>query len=156
MSTDDQSIAKGACAVVEAGTEWVLQVRDNIDGILWPGKVALWGGAVESADEGSFERAILRELHEELRLLPEDIELTPISEKSSTRSRVDGSHGTQRVKIFHAKLVVERALHVYEGAGLFRIEIAGFPDNISEQSFAPYVLETLHQLHAMKARSIEV
>ncbi len=156
MNNDDLPVIKGACAVIDTGTEWVLQVRDNIDGILWPGKIALWGGAMDPEDGGSFEQTILRELYEEVALLPDDIELIPVSEKTSVHSRTDGEHGMLQVKIFIAKLSKDRALHVYEGEGLFRIEKAGFPDNTPEQHFAPYVLETIHQLHHMRMRSVEV
>ncbi len=156
MSRDSQAVIKGTSAVIDVGTAWVLQVRDNIDGILWPGKIALWGGLMEAEDEGSFEQAILRELREEVGLLPEDIELLPIGEQTATHNRTDGGHHVLQLKIFVAKLVKERALHVYEGAGLFRIEKTGFPDNTPEHNFAPYALETIHHLHHRRLRSVEV
>lgn len=156
MDEAELPVIKGVSAVIDTGTEWVLQIRDNIDGILWPGKIALWGGLLEVEDEGSFKYAMLRELREELSLFPEDIELTPISVKTARHGRTDGTHSILHLKIYLARLVKERALHVYEGAGLFRIEQAGFPQNTSEQNFAPYALETIHQLHHMNARSVEV
>lgn len=151
-TTGDKSIRMAAAIVIDSGNEWIMQLRDNVDGVVWPGKISMWGGAAEVEDEGSFVKVALRELKEELGLLPEDIELLPISSKNNISVRADREQPLLHLKIFVAKLLTYRALHVYEGAGMVRIEKAGFPENTSEQNFAPYALETLHKLHSMSLR----
>src|SRR5260370_41003324 len=54
-----------ACAgLIETSHRFLLQQRDNIVGILHPGKVGLFGGHRE--DDETFLDCVVREIHEEI------------------------------------------------------------------------------------------
>lgn len=57
-----------ACAlVIDAHGRFLLQPRDDIVGVIYPGKVGLFGGHRE--DDETFLECVVREVHEELSYL---------------------------------------------------------------------------------------
>ena len=61
-----------AIAMIESDGRWLLQLRDDIEGILYPGQWALFGGHLDP-DETP-EVALRRELEEEINWAGSDLE----------------------------------------------------------------------------------
>lgn len=59
-----------AAILLCADGRYLLQQRDDIPGIFYPGHWGLFGGGVEAGEDG--DAALARELHEELRLTASD------------------------------------------------------------------------------------
>jgi 8-oxo-dGTP pyrophosphatase MutT (NUDIX family) len=137
-----------ALAVIDTGKEWVLQRRENKDGIWWPGKIGCWGGHVESYDE-SADTALLRELFEELELAPSEMRVNILDTLTEDFTEKNGS--ISRLKYHYYEVVLKdpaRFLHVYEGEGLVRIPYdADFSD--TAYSFAP---NAMHPLRVLQER----
>ena len=53
-----------ALAMLKREGRWLLQLRDDIDGIVYPGTWALFGGHIESGESPA--QAVQRELTEEI------------------------------------------------------------------------------------------
>ena len=53
-----------AIAMIESDGRWLLQLRDDIEGILYPGQWALFGGHLDPGETAS--EAVVRELQEEI------------------------------------------------------------------------------------------
>ncbi len=69
-------------AVLERDGRWLLQLRDDIEGILFPGHWGLFGGHL-NAGETPFQ-AVNRELVEEINWAPENLLVPWFSNHSST------------------------------------------------------------------------
>lgn len=139
-------IWKGAGVIIDTDTHWVLQRRDNIDGINWPGKVALWGGAMELVDEGSFIKSALRELNEETGISPEDIDLVHFGSFTRDHQTIKGEPMHNKVELFVARLKKPIAIHVYEGKGTYVISRGTPIAELDTTEFAPGVSEALQEL----------
>lgn len=124
-------------------TDVILQVRDNKDGIMWPGKIHYWGGAMEVEDGGDPVQAALRELKEELSIEPTDITLTPLKKLQTEYHGIKGESGYMLVHMFLATLNNRRALHAYEGSGICRVDKALDPEIIAQLDLTPYAHEML-------------
>jgi len=57
-----------ALAMLQRDDQWLLQLRDDIDTIIYPGHWGLFGGHLESGESAS--EAVMRELQEEINWSP--------------------------------------------------------------------------------------
>ncbi|MCA9331376.1 NUDIX domain-containing protein [Candidatus Saccharibacteria bacterium] len=130
-------------AIIIDGDDCVLQVRDNKDGVLWPGKIHYWGGAVEPDDESSPEKAILRELKEELDIDLREVDLVPFHRMSVAYNNPDNKHGEMSVHLYIANLTTRRALHAYEGSNIFRLNKNYLVSELDSLEITPYLHEAL-------------
>jgi 8-oxo-dGTP diphosphatase len=120
-----------ACAIIiDTLGRFLLQHRDNIPGVLQPGKVGLFGGHRE-ADE-TYLQCVVREIHEEISyfISPDRFEHLV----SYDGIEADSEGGTVRGEIYIARDVPVGALIVTEGS-LLIVE----PDKLVtvEHKFAP-------------------
>lgn len=136
----------GVGIIIADGEDWLLQRRDNKDNILWPGKVSLWGGAMELEDNSNFEAAALRELYEETGLGAEDITLTIFGTLEFDHQTVLGQAVHQVQKLFIAVPRQDIAIHVYEGENAYRLPANIDMALIEKSEFAPGVSEALYKL----------
>src|SRR5215471_3678285 len=100
-----------AAVLVDTNGRLLLQLRDNIPNILYPGKVGLFGGHREG-DE-TFLECVVREVHEELSFyfLPERFEA--IASRSGPDTEVPG--GLFRAEFFVVRDVPVEKVKVTEG-----------------------------------------
>lgn len=150
MNTD-LPVVKAASIIIDDGKSWIFQVRNNIDGILWPGKVALWGGSMEPEDEGSFLKNAQRELKEETGLTEEDVELTPLFHLDHDQLKMNGKLVRLESEVFVARMKQPTFFHVYEGTGSMAILKSNRFEQINTNDFAPGVIEALERLTAYEA-----
>jgi len=96
-----------ALAMLQRDGRWLLQLRDDIDTIIYPGHWGLFGGHLEAGETP--EQAVLRELEEEIGWRPE----TALSLWFSHDS------GSRIAHVFRGELTdpIER-LHLKEGQDL--------------------------------------
>lgn len=102
-----------ACAIiVDTCGRFLLQQRDDVVGILYPGKVGLFGGHRER-DE-TFLDCVVREIHEEISYFvpPEQFEHLG----SFVDRTVDAEEGSVREEIFVARGISVGELIVTEGS----------------------------------------
>jgi 8-oxo-dGTP diphosphatase len=124
-----------ACAVlVDTQGRFLLQQRDNIPGILFPGRIGLFGGHREDGE--SYLRCIVREVQEELTYY-----VTPGSFRHLTSydGIVNSDGATARGEIFLAEQVPADELIVTEGSLLIvpRADLATIEHKLSPSaSFA--------------------
>ena len=90
----------------------LLQLRDDIPGILYPGKITLFGGHREG-DE-TFLECVVREIHEELSFFIPPERFEAIAQRTGTDKEVPG--GIVRVEIFVTRDVPVDKLFVTEGS----------------------------------------
>jgi len=108
-STKVREIA--AAIVVDTSGRLLLQLRDDVPDILYPGKIGLFGGHREGNE--TFLNCVVREIHEELSyyLPPERFE--PVARRVGLDSEVPG--GTVHAEFFIAREVPVDKLKVTEG-----------------------------------------
>ena len=108
-STKVREIA--AAIVVDTSGRLLLQLRDDVPDILYPGKIGLFGGHREGNE--TFLDCVVREIHEELSyyLPPERFE--PVARRVGLDSEVPG--GTVHAEFFIAREVPVDKLKVTEG-----------------------------------------
>ena len=100
-----------AAVIFDCSGRLLLQLRDDIPNILYPGKIGLFGGHREG--EETFLECVVREIHEELSyyLPPERFE--SIGSRAGPDSEVPG--GTVSAEFFVAREVPVGKLNVTEG-----------------------------------------
>ena len=116
---------------------FLFQRRDDVPGILSPGKVGLFGGHRETGE--TYLQCVVREVHEEIGyyLRPERFKfLTPYEQ-------LDPIHGTIRGELFIARQVPTGKLRITEGT-LLLAESADLATLAPE--FAPSALAALQAL----------
>lgn len=92
-----------AIAILHQRGRYLMQLRDDIPGIVYPGEWTFFGGHVEPGED--IEQAIFRELYEEIRYVPPSVKLFAREVYPDFIRNV-----------FHAPLVVElEALQQCEG-----------------------------------------
>jgi 8-oxo-dGTP diphosphatase len=109
--------------VIDTGGRLLLQARDDVAGIMHPGKVGLFGGHREG-DETHLE-CMVRELHEEISYFvsPEHFEHLA----SIDGVDIDGDGGTLRAEFFLTRGIPVEPLVVTEGS-LLIVEPDGIGD----------------------------
>jgi 8-oxo-dGTP diphosphatase len=120
-----------ACAIiVDTRGRFLLQQRDNIPGILQPGKVGLFGGHRENGE--TYLQCVVREIYEEISYFVPPERFEHLASYDGTEFEADG--GTVRGEFFVVRDVPADALIVTEGS-LLIVE----PDKLApvEHKFAP-------------------
>lgn len=120
-----------ACAVIiDTRGRFLLQQRDDVAGILQPGKVGLFGGHRE--DNETYLQCVVREVHEEISYFVSPDRFEHLVSYNGVE--VDGDGGTVRGEFFLARDVPVDTLTVTEGS-LLIVE----PDELAavEHKFAP-------------------
>jgi 8-oxo-dGTP pyrophosphatase MutT (NUDIX family) len=120
-----------ACAVIiDTRGRFLLQQRDDVAGILQPGKVGLFGGHRE--DNETYLQCVVREVHEEISYFVSPDRFEHLVSYNGVEVDADG--GTVRGEFFLARDVPVGTLTVTEGS-LLIVE----PDELSsvEHKFAP-------------------
>ena len=120
-----------ACAIIiDTRGRFLLQQRDNIPGILQPGKVGLFGGHREGGE--TYLQCVVREIHEEMSYFVPPERFEHLASYEGTEFEADG--GTVRGEFFVVRDVPADAVVVTEGS-LLIVE----PDELSpvEHKFAP-------------------
>ena len=98
----------------------LLQQRDDISGIHYPGKIGLFGGHRESHE--TFLECVVREVHEEIsHFVPPDR-----FDHLTSYSNVDLDGGTVRGEMFLARGVPQDSLTITEGS-LLAVDVAELP-----------------------------
>lgn len=144
--SSDLPVRRGVGIIIDLGDKWLLQKRDNKDGILWPGKISMWGGTMEPEDEGNYDKTAQRELQEETGLSPNDVEMVCYGSIEFEHSLVTGEPVWQDSRLYVARPKQDVSIHINEGIGA--IEIPAKPDlsSLDTQSFSTGVTEALAKL----------
>lgn len=99
-----------AAILIDTQGRLLLQQRDNVPGIRYPGRIGLFGGHREG-DE-TFLECVCREIHEEIGLLLPPEGLEPLTSYSG----VDADGGSVAGEFFVARNIPADALDVTEGS----------------------------------------
>jgi 8-oxo-dGTP diphosphatase len=133
-STRDFAVA----ILLDTSGDLLLQLRDNIPNILYPGKIGLFGGHREQGE--SFLECIVREVHEELSyyIPPECFERA--SHRTEPDPNVPG--GNMHVEVFLARDIPMKKLTVTEGRlkVVAPIDVDGLSERLSPTAL--FALET--------------
>ena len=96
-----------ALAMLQREGRWLLQLRDDVDSIIYPGHWGLFGGHIEAGETPT--EAVMRELNEEICWTPQ----------SPPRHWFSNNNGTRMVHVFRSTLDVSiDALQLLEGQDL--------------------------------------
>ncbi len=100
----------GAAILVDTQGRLLFQLRDNVPGILYPGRVGLFGGHREG--EETYLQCVCREIHEEIGILlpPERFQWM------ASYSAMDPGGGSVVGELFVARDIPVDALEVVEGS----------------------------------------
>lgn len=102
-----------ACAVlIDTSHRFLLQQRDNIVGILYPGKVGLFGGHRE--DDETFLDCVVREIHEEISYFVPAERFEHLA--SLMVGGIDAEGCSVREEVFIARSIPVKELVVTEGS----------------------------------------
>jgi 8-oxo-dGTP diphosphatase len=101
-----------AAVLFDTNGHLLLQLRDNVPGILFPGKVGLFGGHREGNE--TFLECVVREVHEELSYYLPRERFESIASRSGPDSEVPG--GTVHAEFFVARDVPVDKVKVTEGS----------------------------------------
>jgi 8-oxo-dGTP pyrophosphatase MutT (NUDIX family) len=142
-----------ACAVViDLSGQFLLQQSDNVPGILYPGKVSLFGGHREG-DE-TFLECVARELHEELsHFIPQE-RFEPLF--SYEGPDWDQSGATLHGEFFIVRDIPIDAVTVTEGTLLVVSGIAAF-DSLQEKlaPSAAHALRAYAEKHTVTVSKVD-
>ena len=113
MSNNSMRHREIACAIIiDKFGRFLLQQRDDIVGIIHPGKVGLFGGHREG--EESYLECVVREIHEEISYFVPPSSFEYLASFDGTDIDVDG--GTVRGEFFVARDIPVDALVITEGS----------------------------------------
>ena len=102
-----------ACAIIiDMQGRFLLQQRDDVPGILFPGKVAIFGGHREG-DE-TYLQCVVREIHEELSYFVAPERFEPLVTYNGSDIEAEG--GTVHGELFVAREIPAERVHVTEGS----------------------------------------
>ena len=116
--------------LIDTAGRWLLQQRDDIPGILYPGKVGLFGGHREGNE--TFLDCVVREVHEEVSYFVPPEQFEYLTERHGVDPAVEG--GTIYGHVFVARDIPSDRLVITEGSLLIVS-----PDELSriEPNLAP-------------------
>jgi 8-oxo-dGTP diphosphatase len=107
-----------ACAIViDTAGRFLLQQRDDIPGILHPGKITLFGGHREGCE--TFLQCVVREIHEELSYFVAPEQFEHLAGLSGADIDTDG--GSVRAEFYIARNIPLERLTVTEGSLLIAL-----------------------------------
>jgi 8-oxo-dGTP diphosphatase len=123
MTSPPPKIREIAGAVIfDTSGRLLLQLRDNIPDILYPGKVTLFGGHREGNE--TFLECVVREIHEELSFYIPPERFEPIAKRTGPDKEVPG--GIVRAEMFVTRDVPVDKVAVTEGSlKIVRVEELG-------------------------------
>ncbi|MCA9301214.1 NUDIX domain-containing protein [Candidatus Saccharibacteria bacterium] len=113
----NRSIIDTVCMIIQQADGWLLQARDNKDGIWNPGKISHWGGRFEPEDYMVASNAALRELREETGLDENHVELELFSVEYYASTSRDGTPIAYRCHCFLVRIIDDSSVYVHEGQG---------------------------------------
>ncbi|MCA9342560.1 NUDIX domain-containing protein [Candidatus Saccharibacteria bacterium] len=146
---NNQNVNKAVQVLIDNGKGWVLEHRQDKDGIFWPNRYGLWGGSFEDADENKPINAALREIFEESRLTEDDLEYKKMNVvEYKMKEFIHGPSAPTEVHYYYAKLKKDVAIHAYEGdvIKVFAYDVQ-FENN---HEFTPYVADAVHMAEKIK------
>ncbi len=135
-----------ACAIlIDTRGRFLLQQRDDVPGILQPGKVGLFGGHLEDGE--TYLQCVVREIQEEIGYHVSPDRFEHLASYDGTEIDADG--GTVRGEFFIVRDVPADALRVTEGS-LLIVE----PDKLAtvDHNFAPSTRFAVQALFDSKPR----
>lgn len=153
MDQETQKIRKAVGIIINNGNAWILQQRSNKDGILWPGKIGLWGGAMEAQDEGDYQKTMFRELEEETGLKPEQVTAKCFGSLSFERQTFDHELVNQIIKLYVVELGSGTDFHVSEGISAYELAPNPDPSTYADDRFAAHTTEAIEKLKNYYANS---
>lgn len=117
MKEKSKSVLDTVCMIIQQADGWLLQVRDNKDGIWNPGKTSHWGGRFEPEDEGIATNAAFRELYEETGLGSDQVKIELFSVEYYERTSPNGIPKIYRCHCFLVKVIDDSPMYIHEGQG---------------------------------------
>lgn len=113
MQPADPPIGYASLMLLDEHGRYLMQLRDDIPGILYPGHWGLFGGAIEAGETP--EAAMRRELQEEIGLVPDAALLFRVL-RVPTRMD-DGPVLIRRVAVFEARIAAVRVAALQQAEG---------------------------------------
>jgi 8-oxo-dGTP diphosphatase len=135
--TNSHHLESASTIVIDDQGRLLLQLRDDIPGVIYPGKISLFGGHREG-DE-TFLACAVRELHEELSYYIDPAKFEFLVAREEEDCEVSG--GTIRIEIFVVRDIPVHELVITEGALLIK-----HPSDVRliEHQLTPCALFALH------------
>ena len=136
-----------ACAILlDVSGRFLLQQRDDIPGIVHPGKIGLFGGHREAGE--TYIQCVVREIHEEISHFVPAAAFTYLTGYDGADPEVEG--GTVHAEFFLARelqsellIITEGSLLIIESDDLATIEPKLTPTaRFALRALAPFVLST--------------
>jgi 8-oxo-dGTP pyrophosphatase MutT (NUDIX family) len=132
MSNSSKALRRetASALLIDTAGRWLLQQRDDIPGILYPGMVGLFGGHREGNE--TFLDCVVREVHEEVSYFVPPEQFEYLTERRGVDPAVEG--GIIYGHVFVARDIPSDKLVITEGSLLIVS-----PDELSqiEQNLAP-------------------
>lgn len=116
MDTESPPIGYASLLLVDAAGRYLMQLRDDIPGILYPGCWGLFGGGIEPGETP--EVAMRRELEEEIGFVPS---VAPLFRVLRVPTRIDaGPVMIRRVAVFEGRIDAAQVPGLRQGEGSAR------------------------------------
>jgi 8-oxo-dGTP pyrophosphatase MutT (NUDIX family) len=113
MRQDDPPIGFASLMLLDEHGRYLMQLRDDIPGILYPGHWGLFGGGIEPGETP--EAAMRRELAEEIGFVPD---AAPLFRVLRVPTRMDdGPVLIRRVAVFEGRIAAARVPHLRQAEG---------------------------------------
>jgi 8-oxo-dGTP pyrophosphatase MutT (NUDIX family) len=146
MQPDSIPIRNSVGIIIDDGTNWILQKRDKKDGILWPGKISMWGGVQELADESDSHKNAIRELYEETGIEEAQAKLVCYGNLSYEHQTLQEQLVRQNVSLYVAHVESGMFFHTYEEQSAYKIPRIPELEKLDMADFAPGVSEAIEKL----------
>lgn len=113
---NQESLPQAVSVVLKCGSQFVLQHRDDREGVEAPGKIHFFGGGLESSDANT-EEGICRELSEETSLDVGSLTLRKVWEGAYTND-ADEQRKRCYITLYEAELPSDQlGFEIFEGQG---------------------------------------
>ena len=151
MKEKNNSAKKCVCLIIETLDGWVLQKRENKDGIWTPGKTSHWGGVFEPEDDDNPRAAALRELKEETTLEEESVTIDQFLVEEYSTTTINAEQATFTCYCYLVKILDSSHIFVHEGDGSVLIS---FDENLDDPALnlSPF---TRHLLFVLRSKRYE-